>query len=170
MNDDWKNIFPITLQFDRVYTNFTPEQQVDVSTKIRKFYFDDQAISEANRQQLTNVFSDRLFNQGVRKCAVLMAAHVPVYTYQFAHNRGDYSILKWFDINKVLGNGYSGQRMDAIDFHKMFTLQVFLMLTKYHSYLLNRTDSHLNFKKILSLNKCRKNLLNFGVHLLQMGK
>lgn len=99
-----------------------------------------------------------------------MAAHVPVYTYQFAHNRGDYSILQWFDINKVLGNGYNIQRMDAIDFHKMLTLQVFLMLTKFRSYLPNRTDSHQSFKKIPSLNKCRKISLNFGAHLLRTGK
>lgn len=103
LNEDWKNVLPISLQFDKLYTNLTTEQQQDVSVKIRKFYFDDRTISEQNRQQLTNVYSDRLFNHGVSKCAVLMAAHVPVYTYQFAHIRGDYSILKWFGIDKILG-------------------------------------------------------------------
>lgn len=103
LNEDWKNVLPISLQFDKLYTNLTAEQQLDVSIKIRKFYFDDRTIAEDSRQQLTNVYSDRLFNQGVSKCALLMAAHVPVYTYQFAHNRGDYSILKWLGIDKIFG-------------------------------------------------------------------
>ncbi|KAG4071521.1 hypothetical protein HA402_011675 [Bradysia odoriphaga] len=103
LNEHWTNVLPISLQFDRVYTNFTDEQQLNISTEIRKFYFNNQTISEDNRQQLTNVYSDRLFNHGVRKCAVLLSEHSPVYSYQFAHNRGDYSILRWFNIDKIFG-------------------------------------------------------------------
>lgn len=103
LNENWTNVLPISLQFDRVYTNFTDEQLLNISTEIRKFYFNDQTISEDKRQQLTNVYSDRLFNQGVRKCAVLLSEHSPVYSYQFAHNRGDYSILRWFNIDKIFG-------------------------------------------------------------------
>lgn len=103
LNEDWEKVLPISLQFDRVYTNFTDEQLLATSKKIRKYYFNDQPIAENNRQQLTNAYSDRLFNHGVRKCAVLIAEHSPVYLYQFAHNRGDYSILKLFGIDKVLG-------------------------------------------------------------------
>lgn len=103
LNEDWENVLPVSLQFDRVYTNFTDGQLLAISKKIRKFYLDDRPIAEDNRQQLTNMYSDRLFNHGVTKCAVLIAKYSPVYLYQFAHNRGDYSILKWFGIDKVLG-------------------------------------------------------------------
>lgn len=103
LNEDWKNVLPITLEYDELYTKLTVDEQLAVSQKIRKFYFQDRNISEETRQELTNVYSDRLFNHGVSKNALLMAAHVPVYIYQFAHNRGDYSIVKFFGIDKIYG-------------------------------------------------------------------
>lgn len=32
-----------------------------------------------------------------------MAEYVPVYIYQFAHNRGDFSGIQLFDINQTFG-------------------------------------------------------------------
>ncbi len=94
---------PVTLQFDKLYTNFTHEQQLDVALKVREFYFNGRAILEETRQQLTNMYSDRLFNHGVRKSAVSMAQYTPVYLYQFTYNRGDFSIIKWYGIDKNFG-------------------------------------------------------------------
>lgn len=147
---------PISLQFDKLYTNLTTVQQLDVSNKIREFYFGNREISEETRQQLTNMYSDRLFNHGVRACALLMAEHVPVFTYQFAHNRGDYSIMKLYGIDKILGRVDTVDRLDGNEiFLKMFSFQVFLMLTKFHFCLLNHTDLHPSFRRIQPQKKFR---------------
>jgi carboxylesterase type B len=103
INENWRKVLPITLEYDEFYTNFTRHHKLEVSMKIRKFYFQERPINEETRQQLTNVYSDRFFNHGVRKGALLMAKHTPVYMYMFAHNRGDYSILKFYGIEEVQG-------------------------------------------------------------------
>lgn len=105
-------------------------------------------MGEETRQQLTNVYSDRLFNHGVRKCAVLMAEHIPVYVYQFAHNRGDYSIVKWFGIDKILGAFVDADQKKKIRQFCFSNFQEFHMSMKFHSFSLNRTDWHPNFRKI----------------------
>lgn len=103
LNENWNNVLPITLEYDELYTNYTISQQLQISKKIRKFYVQDRAIEENSRQQLTNMYSDRFFNHGVRKNALLMAEYVPVYVYQFAHNRGDFSGVQFFGIDKNFG-------------------------------------------------------------------
>jgi carboxylesterase type B len=103
MNENWEKVLPITLQYDELYTNLTQNGQLEVSKKVRKFYFQERRINEENRQQLTNVYSDKLFNNGVRKGALLLAKHTHVYMYMFSHNRGDYSIIKSLGVDEVQG-------------------------------------------------------------------
>ncbi|CAG7819168.1 unnamed protein product [Allacma fusca] len=109
INENWKRVLPVTLEYDEFYTNFTRHHRLEVSMKIRKYYFQERHVSPATMQQLTNVYSDRFFNHGVRKGALAMAQFVPVYMYIFAHNRGDYSILRFFGIEKVLGVSHADE-------------------------------------------------------------
>ncbi|CAG7819169.1 unnamed protein product [Allacma fusca] len=103
INENWKRVFPITLDYDEIYTNFTSKQQLEVSMKVRKFYFQDGPINAGKLNHLTNVYSDRFFFHGVRKAALAMAKHVPVYLYIFAHNRGDFSMIRLYGTDKILG-------------------------------------------------------------------
>ncbi|CAG7837972.1 unnamed protein product [Allacma fusca] len=105
-NRDWKRVYPITLMLDEVYTNFDAETQIELSEKIRQYYFNNTDVTEDDseiKQKFINVFSDRFFFHGIRKAAILMGKHVPVYLYMFAHNRGDYSVTKFFGIDENYG-------------------------------------------------------------------
>jgi carboxylesterase type B len=105
-NNEFERVYPITLELDEVYTNLSSSAQIEMSRKIREYYFKNKIITEDDpetTQQLINVFSDRFFNHHVKKAAILMAKHVPVYLYIFAHNRGDYVVNKFFGIDKNYG-------------------------------------------------------------------
>lgn len=52
-------------------------------------------MEASTSRNLTNLYSDRLYNWGTRTTALLMAKFVPVYTYTFGF-LGDFSMLQLF--------------------------------------------------------------------------
>jgi carboxylesterase type B len=98
----FKDIASITFYYDGIvpYDEF-----MDVSEAIKDFYFGEQEIGFFTIDNLTNAYSDRLFNQGVRNAAMYHAQHAPVYPYVFAYNPDiipfDYSESPFhFDVGK----------------------------------------------------------------------
>ena len=97
---NWERILPITLNFNEVYTNFSKPELRKMAVKIKNFYFGKKEIGvEETRQELTDVYSDRFFNLGVREAATLMSKYTPVYLYDFCFNRGGVSTTKMFGID-----------------------------------------------------------------------
>lgn len=99
LRKNWERILPITLEFNEVYTNFSEETLREMAAKVKNFYFGDKEIGvEETRQELTDAYSDRFFNLGVREAAILMSKYTPVYLYQFCYNGGGVSVTKFFGI------------------------------------------------------------------------
>jgi len=78
--------------------------------KVKEFYFGDKEIGvEETRQELTDAFSDRYFNLGVREAAILQSKYTPVYLYMFAHNRGNVSMPAVFGITGNWGVSHADE-------------------------------------------------------------
>lgn len=93
MNQDWNYVAPITLYYDNQY--IPNEERNQISRTIRGFYFGDRKIETDTSRNLTNMYSDRLFNWGTRTTALLQSKFVPVYTYILGF-LGDFSMLQIF--------------------------------------------------------------------------
>jgi len=76
---------PVTLQYER---------NDKISNKIQQFYF-EKLLANATREDflrnLTNLFSDRHFNQPLTRTARLYSKHAPLYLYHFNYS-GFFSI------------------------------------------------------------------------------
>lgn len=92
MNEDWNTVAPITLLYDH---HAPPEQLVDISRRIRGYYFGGGTIGRETFKNLTNLYSDRYFNHGVKKAALLMAKWTPVYPFILGF-QGEWSILNLY--------------------------------------------------------------------------
>jgi carboxylesterase type B len=118
LKENWKEIFPVTLQFNNVYYKFPPSVQTKMAEKIYSYYFGNKSIDTNSRQELTDVFSDRFFNQGVKKAMVLASAYTKVYPYMFTHNRGDYTLLQVLHIEGNYGVSHADELTFLFsDFH-----------------------------------------------------
>lgn len=51
LNEDWQNVFPVTLE----YVNEKGEQQAEISKRVREFYFGNEPINPSNPRNLSNV-------------------------------------------------------------------------------------------------------------------
>src|SRR5689334_16738033 len=80
MNVDWHRIAPLSFTF-----RDTAAEPDAVSNQIRAFYFSgSKVIGNETAGNLTNLYSDRLFNHGTRTTAVLHGKQneaVPIYLY-----------------------------------------------------------------------------------------
>ncbi|ODN05451.1 Esterase E4 [Orchesella cincta] len=93
MNEDWNYIAPITLYYDKRY--IPDEERNQISRTIRGFYFGGRKVEPNSSRNLTNLYSDRLFNWGTRTAALLQAKFAPVYTYIFGYI-GDFTMLQLY--------------------------------------------------------------------------
>lgn len=84
LNTRWEEVGPAALLLDRF---LTPEDQIVVGNKIRKFYFQDKPISKETRLSLYNAYSDAWALFGVKKAAMTTAARGknPVYLYLYSY-------------------------------------------------------------------------------------
>ena len=104
MNQNWRRVAPITFSYGTDSELIgDPERTDQVSDKIREFYFNNEEVSMANAQNLTNLYSDALFVRGIHKTALLLAKNTPVYTGMFTYIGGGYSTPSLFGITEVLG-------------------------------------------------------------------
>jgi hypothetical protein len=63
-----------------------------ISSAIRKFYFKDEKITLGNLKNLSNIYSDRFFLNGIVQGAKIIAKHnIPVYAYVVDHKHANYS-------------------------------------------------------------------------------
>ncbi|CAG7822154.1 unnamed protein product [Allacma fusca] len=109
LKKNWHRIFPITLQFNEVYYNFTPVAQAIMADKIHKFYFGNKPIDTSSRKELTDLFSDRFFNHGIKQALLLASNFTKVFPYIFTHNRGDYTLLKVLGIDGNYGVSHADE-------------------------------------------------------------
>jgi len=72
-----------------------PSEASKVSDEIRKFYFEDKNITLKELKTLCNIYSDRLFNNGVVEAASLLSEHMPVYNYLMNY-QGNHSVIQYF--------------------------------------------------------------------------
>lgn len=94
MNEDWNSVAPITFVYDfRPFLSFDEVSQL--SRTIRGFYFGGRTIDSSSLQNLTNIYSDRYFNYGVKKASLLQAKFTPVYPFILGFH-GDWSILNLY--------------------------------------------------------------------------
>lgn len=85
------------------YREYQPTNSpASASAAIRAYYFGDQSISPATRDNLTNMFSDRNFFHCTRLASLAVAKHAPVYLYYWTQE-GPKSWLDVFKIPKELG-------------------------------------------------------------------
>ncbi len=100
MNQDWHRISPLAYTYRD--TALEPDA---VSNQIRAFYFGSKSIGNNTATNLTNLYSDRLFNHGTRTSALLHGKNneaVPLYLYTVAY-RGSQSHMKFLNIEEKLG-------------------------------------------------------------------
>ncbi|OXA36781.1 Venom carboxylesterase-6 [Folsomia candida] len=100
MNVDWHRIAPLAYTYRD--TALEPDA---VSNQIRAFYFGSKAIGNETATNLTNLYSDRLFNHGMRSALLLHGKNneaVPLYLYTVAY-QGAQSHLKFLHIEEKLG-------------------------------------------------------------------
>ncbi|CAL8075222.1 unnamed protein product [Orchesella dallaii] len=93
MNEDWNYVAPITLYYDKRY--IPEEERNQISRTIRGFYFGGRKVEPNSATNLTNLYSDRLFNWGTRTAAMLQAKLSPVYPYIFGFI-GDFTMLQLY--------------------------------------------------------------------------
>ncbi|KAJ8686916.1 hypothetical protein QAD02_022710 [Eretmocerus hayati] len=105
---DWNRVAPILFQYDRF-----GEQSETATTKIRKFYFNDEIISRDNADKLAQIYADAIIGFSVYRTANLMAQYStqPVYYYEFAY-QGRYSFQSW---NKT-GEPYGVAHYDDLQY------------------------------------------------------
>jgi hypothetical protein len=77
--------------------NITPEGNLDeVSKSIKKFYFgEDMQISMENKDAISDIYSDRFFNNGIIESISLLSQFLPaVYPY-YMNYQGNYSGIQF---------------------------------------------------------------------------
>jgi len=97
---DWHRIAPVTLMYKD--TALEPDA---VSNQIKAYYFGTKDIGNDTSANLTNLYSDRYFNHGIRSSALMHVQKneaIPVYLYMFSY-RGTQSHLKFAGIKENLG-------------------------------------------------------------------
>lgn len=96
MNENWNYVAPITFLYDASnYPDLSEDTRDQISRQIRGFYFGQDKIGPERSTNLTNVYSDRHFNHGVTKTAILQAKYSPVYPYIFTY-MGEYTYLQLY--------------------------------------------------------------------------
>lgn len=100
MNADWHRIAPLSFTYRD--TALEPDA---VSNQIQAFYFGSKKIGNSTAHNLTNLYSDRLFNHGTRTTALLHGKYneaVPIYLYIVGY-KGEQTHLKFLNIHENLG-------------------------------------------------------------------
>ncbi|XP_071450100.1 juvenile hormone esterase-like [Hetaerina americana] len=98
-----EKVGPVALRFEE-----TADDPIEVSRKIRQFYFGDKIIGAETHKTLTDLFNDRMFLNGLKSSFELMA-NVPgipfkAYFYVFSY-RGKFSLLDGMPMmNKTSNN------------------------------------------------------------------
>ncbi|CAG7829147.1 unnamed protein product [Allacma fusca] len=96
MNQHWNAVAPTLFYYDT--WNITSAEKDTISNKIRKFYFGDKPIGGTTRQNLTNLYSDRLFVQGIFDTVELHSNFAPVYPYVMSFKGGKSSVGSHYQI------------------------------------------------------------------------
>ena len=102
LNDNWDEIGP-KIVFDKK-ENVTEDER-EIVSRIRQFYFGDNDIDESQIEPLVNMFSDKTFWSSVHRTVTLIAdqpAAAPVYLYMFSHT-GAWSFAQLFDLPPRIG-------------------------------------------------------------------
>lgn len=97
---DWHRIAPVTFMYKE--TALEPDA---ISNQIKAYYFGTKDIGNDTATNLTNLYSDRYFNHGIRTSALLHAKTneaVPIYLYMFTY-KGQQSHTKFAGITEILG-------------------------------------------------------------------
>ncbi|ODN01905.1 Venom carboxylesterase-6 [Orchesella cincta] len=100
LSQDWHRIAPVTFMYKE--TALEPDA---VSNQIKAYYFGTKDVGNETASNLTNLYSDRYFNHGIRSSALMHVQTneaIPVYLYMFSY-RGTQSHTKYADISDILG-------------------------------------------------------------------
>ncbi|KAF2904193.1 hypothetical protein ILUMI_01985 [Ignelater luminosus] len=84
LNERWDIVLPDVLNYEHTIAE---SDIVDVARKIKKFYLNDNKVTEDNIQSVIKLFSDRYFHLDLDRSARLQAnaAKSPVYTYIYGY-------------------------------------------------------------------------------------
>lgn len=91
LDTKWISMTPPLFFFDDLVT---PTLQGGVSKAIRDFYLGGRPFDQATRKGFTDIYSDRLFNNGIAKGIQLRADHQPVYSYLVDY-QGQHSLIQF---------------------------------------------------------------------------
>lgn len=87
----WDEWMPIMLDYDRSKTN--------VSSKIRNYYFGNfrgkYLTEDTYIENITNIYSDRVYFHATRKAALYHAKYAPTYLYYYSYP-GQFSFFSLF--------------------------------------------------------------------------
>ncbi|XP_067006679.2 juvenile hormone esterase [Anabrus simplex] len=91
LNDDFERVGPIIFGYER-----GTQKSRQVSRELRKFYFNNQPISNATEEELGKLYADSIINFGQYRAAKLISrkSRAPVYFYKFSYP-GKWSYIYW---------------------------------------------------------------------------
>ncbi|KAF2904195.1 hypothetical protein ILUMI_01987 [Ignelater luminosus] len=101
LNERWNIVLSDVLNYERTIAE---SDKIDVANKIKKFYLNDNEVTEDNIQSAIKLFSDRYFHLDLDRSARLQAsaAKSPVYSYIYGY-RQDVSLKELYGVTKYYG-------------------------------------------------------------------
>jgi carboxylesterase type B len=99
LDEKWEEVGPKTLFYKE-----SAKDALEVSKKIRDFYFGEKSIGLETREQILDLYTDRYFAGPVRFAGRKLAKHIPVYLYYFNH-KPKMSALEVFGFPKEINQG-----------------------------------------------------------------
>ncbi|KAF7996665.1 hypothetical protein HCN44_002311 [Aphidius gifuensis] len=94
LNTKWNDIAQHTLFYDDL---FNEKSRVNVTSRIRKFYFDNKPIDSTTLLNVTNLYSDVWFNNGNRQAIRDLLRKNIIFQYRFAY-KGSSSLSSIFAV------------------------------------------------------------------------
>ena len=102
LNENWNTIAPITFMYENLFSN---EDLNSVSEKVKTFYFDGKPVSQLTFQNLTNLYSDVVFVNGIINDVLLLAKEVDTYLYILKFI-GEFSCSSYFGTTEIFGTAH----------------------------------------------------------------
>ncbi|CAL8068472.1 unnamed protein product [Orchesella dallaii] len=82
LNSNWDLVAPKAMGYD---VHYSPEQQNQISGKLRKLYFGNKTVSQDTVDNLTDFYTDQILHPVYNAALAYVMNGNPVYLYQFAY-------------------------------------------------------------------------------------